>query len=74
MRTNDEQGVPANIIVGIIGALIGGWIAQAIFNTTVSVFSLSGLIVAIVGAIILLAVLRALGFMGGRGITHNRGI
>lgn len=71
MKTDAEQGAIANIIVGIVGALIGGWVAGAFLGLSYATFSLGGLLVAIGGSVILLAVLRALGFMGGRGADHT---
>jgi uncharacterized membrane protein YeaQ/YmgE (transglycosylase-associated protein family) len=72
MRTNAEQGGVANVIVGIIGALIGGWIARAVNGQTYSAFSIGGLVIAIIGAAVLLAILKAFGFMGGgRGVSHR---
>jgi len=71
MRTNAEQGGVANVVIGILGALIGGWLARVAFGISVSAFSWGGLLVAIAGAIILLAILRAFGLYGGRGIGHR---
>jgi uncharacterized membrane protein YeaQ/YmgE (transglycosylase-associated protein family) len=60
MRTNAEQGALGNIIVGILGALLGGFLLQALTgNDGVTGFNLGSLIVAILGAIILLAVMRS---------------
>jgi uncharacterized membrane protein YeaQ/YmgE (transglycosylase-associated protein family) len=59
MRTN--EGLLLNIIVGIIGALLGGWLLGGLFNTgTINQgdFSLSGLLVSFLGAIILLAIVN----------------
>lgn len=64
MRTNEEQGAIGNIIVGIIGAFIGGMVSRAMGGPDVSGFNLTSLIVAVVGAIILLFVVRM--FTGGR--------
>jgi uncharacterized membrane protein YeaQ/YmgE (transglycosylase-associated protein family) len=49
-----------NIIVGIIGALIGNVIAGALLNTggTIQSFNLTGFIIAIVGAIVLLGIVN----------------
>jgi uncharacterized membrane protein YeaQ/YmgE (transglycosylase-associated protein family) len=55
MRTDERQGALFNIVVGIIGAAIGGLLFGA--NTINSgVFSLSALLVSFVGALILLGV------------------
>jgi uncharacterized membrane protein YeaQ/YmgE (transglycosylase-associated protein family) len=58
MRTDAEQGALGNIIVGILGAIIGGFLVQ---------INLGSLLVAILGSIILLAIVR--GVRGGR--THH---
>jgi uncharacterized membrane protein YeaQ/YmgE (transglycosylase-associated protein family) len=54
MRTNARQGALMNIIVGIVGAMIGGWI----FNRDVdpSIFRLSSMVTAFIGAVILLGI------------------
>jgi uncharacterized membrane protein YeaQ/YmgE (transglycosylase-associated protein family) len=59
MRTNAEQGAIANIIVGIIGAVIGGFLMQLLGASGVSGFNIYSLLVAIGGAVILLALYRA---------------
>jgi uncharacterized membrane protein YeaQ/YmgE (transglycosylase-associated protein family) len=71
MNTDAEQGALANVIVGIVGAIIGGWLARTVTGNDVTGFNLTSLIIAIIGSVVLLAVLRALGFMGGRGIGHR---
>lgn len=59
MRTDAEQGAVANIIVGILGALVGGFISRALGGPDVSAgFNLMSLIIAIIGAVVLLAVVR----------------
>ncbi len=56
----DGGGAILTIILGIVGAFVGGFIGRALFNTGAgdSPFSLIGLIFAIVGAIVVLAVYR----------------
>jgi uncharacterized membrane protein YeaQ/YmgE (transglycosylase-associated protein family) len=57
MRTDAQQGALLNIIVGIVGALIGGFLFGA--NTiNGNDFSLSALLVSFVGAVILLAIVN----------------
>ena len=59
-------GVLGNIIVGIIGALLGGFLASALFHVgdPLSGFNLPTLVIAFIGAVILLAILRL--FRGSR--------
>ncbi len=58
MKTDDQQGGIANIIVGIIGAIIGGLLSRALGGPDVSGFNLTSLLVAILGAVILLFFLK----------------
>jgi uncharacterized membrane protein YeaQ/YmgE (transglycosylase-associated protein family) len=61
MRTDAQQGVFLNIVVGIIGALLGGWlISPLVGSSTINQgnFSLAGLGVSLLGAIVLLALVR----------------
>ncbi len=54
MGTDAQQGLLMNIIVGIIGAFIGGFIARLLGLGVGAGFSIVGLIVAVVGACILI--------------------
>ena len=55
MKKNESMGAIANIIVGIVGSGIGGWIGSAIFNNgNVKEFSIYGIVMSVVGACILL--------------------
>lgn len=59
MNTDEEQGAIGNIIVGIIGAFLGGFLVQATTdNEGITGFNLGSLLVAILGAVILLAIVR----------------
>jgi uncharacterized membrane protein YeaQ/YmgE (transglycosylase-associated protein family) len=53
-------GLVGNIVVGSIGALVGGWLAGAVFNihNAISGFDLRTIIVAFLGAVIVLYVAR----------------
>ncbi len=52
-------GVLGDIILGIIGAIIGGFIASALFGAGVSGINLPSIIIAFIGAVILVAIARA---------------
>jgi uncharacterized membrane protein YeaQ/YmgE (transglycosylase-associated protein family) len=56
------NGILLNIVVGIVGAVVGGWLASLIFGVNVSEgFNVQTLAVAIVGAILLLAIANIAG-------------
>ncbi len=62
MRTDAQQGLLLNIVVGIVGAFLGGLVfnfmgigGSSINNTD---FSLGALLVSFIGAVILLAVVN----------------
>jgi len=54
MGRNAQMGALANIVVGVVGALIGGFIMNAFGAQGVTGFNLTSLIVAILGAVVLL--------------------
>ncbi|MFT3895624.1 MAG: GlsB/YeaQ/YmgE family stress response membrane protein [Anaerolineales bacterium] len=57
MGRNRQMGALANIIVGIIGAFLGGWIMTSVFGAQgVTGFNFPSLLVAIVGAVVLLLI------------------
>ena len=61
MRTNAQQGIVMNILVGIIGALLAGFLLTPLFGVGTinqSNFSLPSLLLSLLGAIILLAVVN----------------
>jgi len=61
MKTDAQQGLLLNIVVGIVGALIGGWLISPLVGAGTlnqGDFSLPGLLVSLVGAIILLFVVN----------------
>ena len=59
MSTDENQGILMNIIVGIGGALLGGFLARMLGLGTVDGFDITSLLIAIVGSIIILAVVKA---------------
>lgn len=61
MRRDAQQGIGLNIVVGIVGALIGGWLLSPLLGAGTinqSDFSLGGLLVSFLGAVGLLAVVN----------------
>ncbi len=61
MRTDAQQGVILNVVVGIIGSMLGGWLIAPLLGTgTVNSndFSIMGLLSSLIGAVILLAIVN----------------
>jgi uncharacterized membrane protein YeaQ/YmgE (transglycosylase-associated protein family) len=58
MKTSAQMGIIANIVVGIIGAALGFWLAGAL--GIVAVGSVGAWIISIIGAVVLIAILKAL--------------
>jgi uncharacterized membrane protein YeaQ/YmgE (transglycosylase-associated protein family) len=58
MKTDASQGIVMNVVVGVFGALIGGFVFQTLGATGVTGFNLYSLLVAVVGAVILLWIYR----------------
>jgi uncharacterized membrane protein YeaQ/YmgE (transglycosylase-associated protein family) len=51
---NGRVGILGNIVIGIIGAILGGWVFGFFGQTGVTGFNLWSFLVAVVGAVILL--------------------
>jgi len=64
MPGDDPGGIIVTIIIGIIGAFVGGFVFNLFGGSGVTGFNIWSLLVATVGAIILLAIYRAVA--GGR--------
>jgi uncharacterized membrane protein YeaQ/YmgE (transglycosylase-associated protein family) len=61
MRTTSQQSILLNVVVGIIGALLSGWLIAPMVGTgTVSQsdFNLGALVVSLLGSVILLAIVN----------------
>lgn len=58
MKTDGQQGIFLNIIVGIVGAVIGSWIMTLIGGSPTTGFSIYGFLVALLGACVLIAILK----------------
>ncbi len=61
MRTDGQQGIFLNIIVGIVGAFLGGWLISPLVGVPTinqNAFSIGALVVSLLGAVILLAIVN----------------
>ena len=61
MGTNSQQGLFLDILVGIVGAVLAGWFLSPLFGISTinqNNFSLPALMVSLLGAVILLAIVK----------------
>ena len=66
---DDRSGCLYTMVVGVLGAFIGGVLMSTIDSTGVDEFSIRSILVAALGAVLLLMVLRAI---SGRGSASRR--
>jgi uncharacterized membrane protein YeaQ/YmgE (transglycosylase-associated protein family) len=59
MKTNAQMGIIANVLVGVVGSLLGYWIAGVLGIAPTG--GILRFVVALIGAIVLIFILRALG-------------
>ena len=66
-RRNSRQGCLMNIIVGIVGAFLGGWGYSLLTGHPLVIgWSWTAFIVAVIGAVVLLAVINLVSGRGGK--------
>lgn len=53
------QGVMLDIVLGVVGAVIGGWLFSAFGGAPVTGLNIYSILVAIVGAVVLLLIVNA---------------
>ena len=62
MRRDAQQGILLNIVVGIVGAFIGGWLGSVLGigggDINDGNFSIAGLLLSLLGAVVLLAIVN----------------
>lgn len=60
MKRDGSMGILLNVVVGIIGALLGNWLLAPLlgFGGSIQEFDLGSFVIAILGAIILLAIIN----------------
>ena len=61
MRTDGQQGIVLNVVVGLVGAFLAGWFISPLVGVgTINQnnFSLASVLVSLIGAVILLAIVN----------------
>ncbi len=60
MRTDGQQGIILNVVVGIVGAFLAGWLISPLVGvaTINQGISIASVVVSLIGAIILLAIVN----------------
>lgn len=62
MNTDAQQGMVLNVVVGILGSLLGGWLISPLVGGGSTInrgnFSLSSLLISLLGAVVLLAIVN----------------
>jgi len=59
LYSGSGQGFLLNIVLGIVGAVVGGYLFTAIGATGITGFNLYSMFVAVIGAVVLLAIYHA---------------
>ena len=60
MKTDDQQGILLNIVVGIVGSMLGSWLVGFFGYGGVNGFNVQSFVVALIGAVVLIAIVKAL--------------
>ena len=64
MGTDSQQGLILNIVVGVVGSLLGKWLFSDVLGfggaAAAGTFTLAGLLWGVIGAIILILILKVL--------------
>jgi len=70
---DDPGGIIVTIIIGIVGAIVGGYIAKALnFGSDKHFFDLKTWVIAIAGSLLLLIIYRVVAGGRGRAATTRR--
>ncbi|MFN2195784.1 MAG: GlsB/YeaQ/YmgE family stress response membrane protein [Anaerolineales bacterium] len=56
-KRNDQMGCLTNIVIGILGALLGGWVGSLLGFGGITGFNFVSMLMAVLGAVVLLVVL-----------------
>lgn len=59
MKTDAQQGIIVNIVVGIVGSMLGSWLVGFFGYGGVSGINVQSFLVALIGAVTLIAIVKA---------------
>jgi uncharacterized membrane protein YeaQ/YmgE (transglycosylase-associated protein family) len=65
------EGIAVDIILGIVGALVGGWAFSAMGHSGVTGVNLYSILVSVVGAVIVLLIYHALRRLAGTSARRS---
>lgn len=60
MKTDGQQGLLLNIVVGVVGSMLGSWLVGFFGYGGVNGFNVQSFITALIGAIVLIMIVKAL--------------
>jgi uncharacterized membrane protein YeaQ/YmgE (transglycosylase-associated protein family) len=61
MLMGNREGLVMTIVLGIVGAVVGGWLAGTVLNVAdVTGINVESIVVSVIGAVIVVAVFQAL--------------
>jgi uncharacterized membrane protein YeaQ/YmgE (transglycosylase-associated protein family) len=60
MIMGGRRGLLGSLVLGVVGALVGGFLGSALFGWDVTGFNLSTILLATLGAVVFIAILRAI--------------
>ncbi len=60
LMSSGRGGLVADLVLGVVGALVGGFLGSVLFGLDVTGFNIQSVLIAIVGAIIVVGIYRAI--------------
>lgn len=67
MRTDEQQGIIANVLIGIIGAFLARWVFGTLLGigvaATAGALTLWGILWGVIGAVVLIGLLKLIGIL-----------
>ncbi|MDO5686671.1 MAG: GlsB/YeaQ/YmgE family stress response membrane protein [Neisseria sp.] len=58
MKTNAQMGIILNVVVGIIGAFLGGFITSNVLGLNITGFNIQSFLIALLGAVVLIFLVK----------------